>query len=151
MSSKDDLVGLLEKLVEQDGVRKVKKSLVSLLSDSEKPTLTIIANLGSHRIPDRYLRGEVYVASEGNLDFSSQSKVLNQYKGILGSARNKLMERTWGQIYLIPTGHVTLSLQLKMLVYRVTRMNTVDIFYSDGKFFELEIDQRRNLSLRNDG
>lgn len=149
MSDNEELVKLLEKLIKQEGKTKAKKSLLGLLEDIEKPTLTIISNLGSHRIPERYLRGEIFVASEGNLDFSNKIIIEDQYKQILGFTREKLLEKNWGRIYLIPTGHVTLSLQLKMLVYRVTRLSTVDIFYSDGNFFELDINPRLPLTKSN--
>jgi len=147
MSTKNDLAKLLELLIEQEGVVNARKSLASLIQDNEKPALTIIANLGSHRIPERYLRGEVYVASEGSFDFSTRSKVISQFQDILRGVHKKLMERTWGRIFLIPTGHVTLSLQIKMLVYRVTRRSTIDVFYSDGKFFDIEIDLRKKVQL----
>jgi hypothetical protein len=34
-----------------------------------------------------------------------------------------------------------------MLVYRVTRRSTIDVFYSDGKFFDIEIDLRKKVQL----
>lgn len=143
MKLQDDVEDLLEELLEQEGTAKTKRLLKSLILDSTEPVLTIIANQASHRIPEKYLRGELYIASKGNLDFSKKSAVERQYKKIVQDLSAKLAEKNWKRIYLIPTGHVTLSLQLKSAVYRVTRLNTIDLFYSDGKFFDVLIDQRK--------
>lgn len=146
MKQLDDVEDLVDELIEQEGVAKTKRLIKSLIIDSSEPVLTIIANQGSHRIPEKYLRGEIFIASKGNLDFSRKSAVEKQYKQIAFDLSVKLAEKNWKRIYLIPTGHVTLSLQLKLTVYRVTRLNTTDLFYSDGRFFDLLIDQRRLIA-----
>ncbi len=138
-----EINALVEALLKQEGSAKTKKLLKSFIEDSTEHVLTIIANQSSHKVPEKYLRGEVYVASKGNLDFSRKLVVERQYKQLLHALSAKLAERNWKRIYLIPTGHVTLSLQIKMAVYRVTRLSTIDLFYSEGRFFDISIEQRR--------
>lgn len=105
--------------------------------------MTIVANKGVHHLPSECLRGEVFYASEGNLDFSSIEVVKSQYEQILRVVAIILKKCPWKQIYLIPFGHSTLCMQIKLLVFRVTRIVTIDLFY-DGKghYSDLCIEQR---------
>jgi hypothetical protein len=134
--------GLLNEAIAQRGKKRVKTALQSLVLESQANILTIIANQGSHKIPAEYLRGEIFVASRGNLDFSSASAIRRQFVAILKKLRGKLQEKHWAIIYLIPTGHPALSIHLKLGVYRISRINTIDIFYYNGRYFDLDIDVR---------
>lgn len=134
----------LDSLIMQYGteatIALIKREMSSRASGS---TLTIIANEGTHHLPDAYTRGEVYVATKGNLDFSSVDRVKAQYEKVIIDLSQKLKSRTWHQIYLIPFGHTTLCMQIKLLVYRVTRIETVDLFYDGrGNYSDLSIEQR---------
>ncbi|WP_186080038.1 hypothetical protein [Burkholderia gladioli] len=126
--------------------------LIEILSeisapDSEK-ALTIIANQNSHHIPNQYLRGEIYVASEGSIDFSSKKSIEERYVEIINNLQSKLMSKTWNKIFLVPTGHPTLSLQIKSAVYRVTRLDTTDLFYSNGEYYDISINWRERKSTK---
>ncbi len=134
---------LLDQAISEHGASRVKRALRSFIVDSRNNVLTIIANLGSHKIPEKYLRGEIFLASKGNLDLSSRVRIESQFIQVLRKLNAKLLEKSWTKIYLIPTGHPTLSLQLKAAVYRITRMNTTDVFYLNGRYFDLEIDLRK--------
>jgi hypothetical protein len=48
----------------------------------------------------------------------------------------------WRKVYLVPTGHPVVSMQIKTLVYRVLRMNTIDLVYLNGVYYTLDLDQR---------
>jgi len=114
-----------------------------LSRDAVSGTLTIIANEGIHHLPDAYKRGELYIASRGNLDFSSLEIVKEQYEEILSLLAIKLKSQTWKNIYLVPFGHSTLCMQIKLLVFRVTRIETIDLFYDGrGNYEDLSIAQR---------
>jgi hypothetical protein len=117
--------------------------LRTTLGRASSHTLTIIANEGTHHLPEAFRRGMIYSASKGNLDFSSADKVREQFEGILSQLASLLKSRTWSRIYLVPFGHATLSMQIKLLVYRVTRLETIDIFY-DGKggYSDLQLELR---------
>lgn len=140
----EKLARVVEECIRVRGRDAVEKSLSSLL-EAHPPTeaiLTIIANSGVHPVPAEYLRGEVYSASYGNLDVSSQEALETEFKRILGELGRKLNERGWKQIYLIPTGHPALSIQIKLFVYRIMRINTIDLFYTNGQYYELYVDHR---------
>lgn len=142
------LAKLVEECVRSKGQRAVEKSLASLIGAVEAEddaTLTIVANAGVHAIPSEHLRGEVYSASYGNWDVSSQEALEREFKNILNNLGRKLKERSWSRIYLIPTGHPALSIHIKQFVYRVTRMNTIDLVYLNGRYYELSIDHREVL------
>jgi hypothetical protein len=151
MTSKTYLGGLppmpnaeLDSLVMQYGtdaaIELLKREMSRRASES---ILTIVANEGAHHLPEAYKRGEVYVATRGNLDFSSVEKVRSQYEKVIVDLARKLKSKTWHRVYLIPFGHSTLCMQIKLLVYRVTRIETVDLFYDGrGNYADLSIEQR---------
>jgi len=147
MPSIDALDKLLQRAVDSAGDAKVARLLTDLASETTKAAdaLTIIANAGMHPIPEECLRGEVFVASKGNLDLSSPDAIESSYRQVLSSLANKLRERVWKRVYLIPTGPPTLSLQIKLLVYHVTRLSSVDFFYVRGEYIEVDLDYRDYL------
>lgn len=139
-----DLHRLLDKILETTDTEHVAAGLSRILKrdPSEPAVLTIIANAGVHEIPDTYLRGEIYEASYGDWDASTEEALLNQLKTILSRLANKLRSRRWSCVYLIPTGHPVLSLQIKAMVYRLLRFNTIDLYHKAGTYFEVNLDQR---------
>ena len=123
-----------------------EKALQLLVADESGPdasqVLTIVANAGVHTIPESYLRGEVYVASRGNWRVDNDETLNSQVSQILTGVARKLKERQWRRIYLIPTGHPAVSMNIKLLVYRAIRLNTIDWVYINGEYYLLTIDQR---------
>ena len=141
---KPTLDELLMRAVEARGHEDVERTLQEMAKSATPAelTLTIIANAGVHEIPQQYLRGEVYIASEGNWDAKSQDALIRQLSQILRRLTVKLRSRSWSNIYLVPTGHPVLSIQIKCLVYRLLRLNTTDLYYTDGHYYEVRIDHR---------
>jgi hypothetical protein len=139
-----DLHKLLDKALKARGAAAVEAALDGLLASGEPETqvLTIIANAGVHEVPSAYLRGEVYEASRGDWDASTEEALSIELKRILSRLVKKLRSRRWDRIYLIPTGHPILSLQIKAMVYRILRFNTIDLYYKAGTYFEVDLDQR---------
>jgi hypothetical protein len=134
----------LDELVRQYGteatIALIKREMARQASGS---ALTIIANEGTHHLPDAFKRGEIYVATKGNLDFSSVDKVKLQYERVLSDLSQKLKSKNWHSVYLVPFGHSTLCMQIKLLVYRITRIETIDLFYDGkGNYADLSIEQR---------
>jgi hypothetical protein len=108
--------------------------------------LTIVSNGGLHTIPSDFIFGELYVASEGNLDFSSLESVSSELDNILSRLREKLRSRRWKNVYLIPFGHSVISMNIKMAVYRTLRIETSDVFYfGSGQYGVLKRDTRKIL------
>jgi len=135
----EDLLGLIARL----GEERALKILQEVEGRSGSEALTIIANEGVHHLPDAMKRGVVHVASHGNLDFSTIASVQSEYVRILSNLAQLLKQRTWTQIYLVPFGPSTLSMQIKLLVYRITRIETIDVFYDgQGSYSDLSIAQR---------
>lgn len=132
---------LIDKFVKKYGQEELENYLNNRLNE-ENNILTIIGNTGLHTIPSAYLHGEVYIASIGNLNLSTYESIKLEYELILSKLITKLQEKNWNKVYFVPTGHTTLVLQIKLLVYHVLRISTIDLFYSKGKYFELEMDYR---------
>jgi hypothetical protein len=133
----------LQELVARLGEKRALQILIEAEGHSRAETLTIIANEGVHHLPDTMRRGHIYVASHGNLDFSTISTVQAEYSRILTDLAHLLKQRTWKRIYVVPFGPSTLSMQIKLLVYRITRIETTDLFYDGkGNYFDLFIAQR---------
>src|SRR4051794_36496249 len=118
------MVDSLLNLIERIGEERAYKILSEADRHTVSETLTIIANEGVHHLPDSMRRGHIHVASHGNLDFSTIGTVEAEYVRILSDLAQLLKERTWTNIYLVPFGPSTLSMQIKLLVYRITRIET---------------------------
>jgi hypothetical protein len=131
---------IIKEFIDKFGEDHLEQLLGSRLA--EDSILTIIGNEGIHSIPPEYIHGEAYVASRGNLDLSSKESIKNEYQIILKNLFVKLNEKSWRKVYFVPTGHTTLALQIKQLVYHVLRQSTVDLFYSKGTYIEIDIDYR---------
>jgi hypothetical protein len=148
MPEEKRIARVLDQAITVVGEERVIDTLQALARVGMEPQheLTIIANAGMHNIPANFIHGEVFVASEGNLDFSSKDAIENSYRAILRRLTTKLKEHTWKRVFLVPTGPTTLAMQIKLLVYHITRLSTVDLFYSQGKHVELDMDYRSYLA-----
>ena len=135
---------LVDAFIKTYGEDELAEYLINRLSPGDD-TLTIIGNAGLHTIPKQYLHGDIYEVSAGNLNLATKESTLNEYRRVLIPLAEKLQEKSWKKVYLIPTGHTTLVLQIKLLVYHILRISTIDLFYSKGSYFELEIDYRHML------
>lgn len=153
MTSRADLVGLVDTAVGAAGVERVAETLRGLvLRENEVDTLTLISNAGIHTIPDRYLRGDVYEVSRGDWAVNTAAEVREELMVLLHSLARKLRSRPWRRVYLVPTGHPVLTVNVKLLVYRLLRINTIDLYYKAGQYLEVEIDHRRlSLQAESDG
>ncbi|MBD2457922.1 hypothetical protein H6G80_28130 [Nostoc sp. FACHB-87] len=145
--NKNELSDLIQIYVEEIGLDHLKETLTREINKnkSDDYSLTIIANQSLHEIPSRFVHGELYIASYGNLKFENGEIIIKQYEEILLKVRQKLSEKEWKKVYLVPTGHSTLALQIKSLVYHVLRIDTVDLFYSKGEYYEIDINVRTLL------
>lgn len=144
--SSEILKSAVESALSKLGERRLVEELAKLTVDSsqhEADTLTIIANRGVHHLPQKFMRGEIYFASEGSLDFSSPESVEKEMVLALSRLASKLKSKAWQKIYLVPFGPTNLSILIKLLVYRVTHVETVDLFHvGSGSYLELNIPLR---------
>lgn len=121
----------------------------SLLKDSIKKSnknelvLTIVVNAGVHPISEDILRGEVFIASKGNIDFSSKLSIENEFKSILKNVSNKLQSKNWNKVYIVPFGPAVLSMLIKNLVYKILYINSIDVIHAgSGIHYDIDIDPR---------
>lgn len=112
-------------------------------SEALSNELTIVANAGLHPLPKEWIFGDLFVASEGNLNFSDANSVKSEIKIILEKLNLKLKEKRWNKIYLIPFGHSVISMNIKIAIYRALRIETTDLFYfGDGRYDVIDVDTR---------
>lgn len=139
--SNDQDRNILHELIRRNGISFVQNEIQALNELGNE--LTIISNVGLHPIPHEYVRGEVFIASEGNLDFSSVVSVNAELDKIVNRLKEVLFAKRWSSIYLLPFGHSCISLTIKMTVFRLLRIETIDIFYfGHGKYGYLDRDSR---------
>ncbi|MBL1179268.1 hypothetical protein [Pantanalinema sp. GBBB05] len=139
-----ELKKLVEDCLQKLGAESFKREVKSLLNkDNEKDTLTIIVNEGIHPASPIHEHGEIYVASQGNIDFSSKEIVEKEFKKILIGVAQKLKSKPWKKVYLVPFGPAVLSMQIKLLVYRILYIETIDFLYAGyGNYYDLDINLR---------
>jgi hypothetical protein len=135
---------LFEECLDKLGYEKLKEELSRILSIHNKDDiLTIIANEGVHPHSLIHDRGEVYIASRGNLDFSSKEKVEKEFEIVLSELALKLKSKMWKKVYLVPFGPSVLAMQIKLLVYRILHIETIDVLHAgNGVYYDVEINQR---------
>lgn len=137
-----DLADLIERLGENKAHDILREYLEKENNESED-VLTIVVNKGVHHLPDKNLRGTVYYASEGNLNFSSAVSVQDEFERILKGVSRILKSKSWKQVFIVPFGPCALSMQIKLLIYRITRIESIDIFHlGQGEYMDLEVRQR---------
>lgn len=130
---------ILARAIAELGERRVCEELERILDTSNLSSadvLTIVVNVGVHHLPKNIQRGEVYIASEGSLDFSSKESAHDEFLNVLQRVASKLKQKNWKKIYLVPFGPAHLSMLVKLLVYRVTHIETVDVFHMGGGVYE---------------
>lgn len=137
-----DLADLIRRLGEEKACDILREHLEREERGDEN-VLTIVVNKGVHHLPEKNLRGTVFYASEGNLDFSSARSVEEEFDRILEDVTRILKEKNWKQVFVLPFGPCALSMQVKLLVYRITRIESIEIFHlGEGEYMDLEINQR---------
>lgn len=137
-----ELKDVIERYIEAHG----ENSLIRKIGGGhkEKNVLTIIANAGVHPYHELHKRGDVYIASQGNLDFSSEESSVAEIARVLKGVAGKLKEKRWNKVYLVPFGPAPLSLQIKSLVYKVLDIETVDVLHAGGGVhFDINLDPRK--------
>jgi len=130
-----ELEDALTEAINIAGREKVIKDLHRFKASKENArlTLSIIVNSGIHYLPPEYLRGEVFVASEGSLDLSSDESIRAVFRGVLMRTARKLKSRQWQRVYVVPFGPTPLSMQIKLLVYRICGIETIDVMNVPGR------------------
>ena len=137
---KDESLKAIEKFIRKHGEDK----LVELVThQDDENVLTIIANAGVHPYHALHKRGEVFVASEGSLDFSSKESAVTEIEEVLLRVAKKLKEKRWSRVYLVPFGPAPLSMQIKSIVHKVLDIETIDVLHvGDGAHVDICMNTR---------
>lgn len=137
---KDESLKAIDEYIRRHGEDK----LVELLTpqDSEH-VLTIVANAGVHPYHALHKRGEIFVASEGTLDFSSKESAVIEIEKTLLRVAKKLKEKRWSRVFLVPFGPAPLSLQIKSVVHKILDIETIDVLHvGEGVHVDICINPR---------
>jgi hypothetical protein len=135
MTEDPDVILTLNAALARAGRDRVLKVL-SALGEARAPdenTLTIVVNEGVHHLPEEYKRGEVFVASRGSLDLSTAESIHKEFRRTLEATARILKSRPWTRVYIVPFGPAPLSMQIKLLVYKVCGIESVDVMNLSGR------------------
>ena len=140
----DDISRLIEKYGRHAALNAMQNAAKSLTPGA---VCTIIVNAGLHRFPPEILSGEIYTFYEGSLDLSSEELLRSFVEDRLLNLSIFLKSRKWRQIFIVISGHAAICMQVKLAVYRITHIETVDwVFDGAGNYVRLAIPMRRILT-----
>ncbi len=142
-----NLTNLLTEYIQKFGQDSLEKMLTDKLLDNEENNLTIIANSGKHHIPEKIIKGEKYIFSEGYFEIQDLKDnddiievIKEELKENITKLSDKLRSKTWDKIYLILMGHSINCSHIKHLVYRITRKETLDIcYFPEHGYIEIDL------------
>lgn len=107
---------------------------------------TVIVNEGMHHIPSRVLRGDVYVYSRGPLDFSSEHNLNEQLSNYAKGLIEFLRSKKWSRVFVVISGHAVACMSVKLIVFRVTHMESEDwVFDGEGNYLLSDVIVRSQL------
>lgn len=130
----------LQALIEKYGINSVRDFVAKY--EEQKHDLTIICNVGLHRVSENVLNGDVHEFTSGNIVLDSEVEMKDDLQDSIVLLTEKLNERPYNNIYLVPTGPAVLALLVKNIVYTITRINTIDLVYTSGKYFYFNYNYR---------
>jgi hypothetical protein len=147
MSNADRLQIELNNLLKEYGEESVLSAVSKWASSGDERSCTIVVNEGLHPFPDFLYTGEIFSFSKGFLNFSNSSDLENDLILNLKLLSDFLKKRKWKKVYLIISGHAVLNMYVKMAVYRVTRIDTIDWVYDGaGNYLKISIPMRKIMS-----
>lgn len=142
-----ELVAAVEGFIQKNGKQQLLTLLNAPSSNFDVEVLTIICNTGLHPLQSLHKRGEVFSASTGSLDFSTEEASVGTLTYILERVAEKLRQRSWKIVCIVPFGLAVLSMHIKALVYRVLNIDTIEVLHAGGgAHFDIQIDIR-NVAL----
>jgi hypothetical protein len=144
--SDPDIMAALEAAISLGGKARVLQILSSIakVKPVESNTLTIVVNEGVHHLADEHRRGEVFAASRGSFDLSSAESVHEEFRRVLIDTARKLKSQAWKRVYIVPFGPAPLSMQIKLLVYRICGLESIEVMHIPGDSrLDVSIDLRK--------
>ena len=135
-------------LIEKYGSDRVREEFERSLWTGDEPDIcTILINEGLHNFPSNIFVGEVYTFYRGSIDLSSEVNLESVMREKLKELKEYLTKRKWRKIYIVVSGHAAVCMQVKLAVYRITHIETVDwVFDGAGHYLKLELPLRKLLA-----
>lgn len=130
----------LQTLIDKYGINEIREYIDGV--GEQKHDLTIVSNAGLHRISENILNGEVFEFTTGNIAMCNQEEMKDDLREPIARLVNKLNQRAYKNIYLVPTGPAVLALLIKNIVYTISRINTIDLVYTSGQYFYFDYNYR---------
>ena len=135
----------IDNLIGEHGYQSVFDAIQS--KKSKETVLVIIGNCGLHPVPQILNDAEYYCATQGNLDFSTPETIKYEIEKMTKNLSNKLREKKWRDVYVLPFGHPVFSMYIKMTVYRVLGIDSKEIFHrGEGKYALISLDLRQHIT-----
>lgn len=107
---------------------------------------TIIVNEGIHQFPHHILNGDIYIFSRGSMSMDSQVSLESDLLFHINKLAKFLRSKKWVKVYIVISGHAVLCMQVKLAVYRVTRIESTDWVYDgNGRYIEVNIPMRKAI------
>ena len=144
---KDKLSRDIGSLLETYGADVVRHELERLTENvNAEQICTILINEGLHHFPDHLFVGKRFVFYKGGLDFSSEQALEADIVNRLIQLKIFLGTQKWKRIYTIISGHAAVCMQVKLAVYRITHLETIDwAFDGAGNYRKIELPLRQIL------
>lgn len=134
---------LLTQFISTYGEHELAAYLKKRILIIEIDTLTVICNVGVHSIPASVIRGEEFIFSHGQVKLDNNDEIIEQMTNLLSALARKLKERNWKKIFIVPSGHPLFYAHAKYMIYRVTRIEAIDVIYiGDGKYVDVQLQHR---------
>ncbi|WP_196803465.1 hypothetical protein [Thiomonas sp. FB-6] len=148
MKITNDLTRELAHLLEQHSRAEIDRALNELVAPEDRPeSCTILVNKGLHFFPAHLFVGETFIFSEGSLDLSSAESLESLLISRLKALASFLKSKKWSSVNIIISGHASLCMQVKLAVYRITRIESTDwVFDGAGHYIPLKFSLRSVIS-----
>lgn len=109
--------------------------------------LTIIGDRTLHKIQEDLIEGTVFDFNNGSIDASSDDAVKKHMISALMRLYDILKSRNWGKVKLIYSGHALFTAHIKIMVYRILHLDTVDVaFFGADGYRTVSINLREEIS-----
>lgn len=143
----DQLRRQLDKIVKSYGLDKTREALSGIERLSKFKVCTIVVNKGLHHFPEDILHGRVFYFSDSSLPMETRDVAEKWMSERLIKLKEFLHSQKWSEIYLLISGHAAACVQVKLAIYRITHIESIDIaFDGKGNYINIEIPMRRLLT-----
>ncbi|WP_300291590.1 hypothetical protein [Brevundimonas sp.] len=109
-----------------------------------RSALVVVCNAGVHPLPALPPGAEVFNATEGQLDLSSEQSVAAVLDGVAARLKTIFASESFSDIYVIPFGHAAISAAINLMIFRITGKTPKVYFHlGGGEYFILNWDIRQ--------